>query len=40
MDSIKKAMLAMKNDKDAATDRAETLENDLVEKKEEKEKVR
>lgn len=39
MESIKKAMLAMKNEKDAATDTADQLENTYLEKKDEKEKV-
>lgn len=39
MDSIKKAMLAMKNEKDAATDKADQLETTYLEAKEEKAKV-
>lgn len=39
MESIKKAMLAMKNDKDAANDNADQLENTYLEKKSEMEKV-
>ena len=40
MEAIKKAMLAMKNEKDAATDKADQLEQTYLEKKDEKEKVR
>lgn len=39
MDAIKKAMINMKNDKDAATDKADQLEETVIEKKLEKEKV-
>lgn len=39
MDSIKKAMLAMKNEMDASKDKADQLEDELNDKKLEKEKV-
>lgn len=39
MESIKKAMLAMKNEKDAATDTADQLETTFLEAKEEQTKV-
>ena len=39
MDEIKKTMLAMKNEKDAATDKADQLETTYLEAKEEQDKV-